>query len=226
MTRGLRNNNPLNIRHSADRWEGARIEQTDRSFVQFKSMAYGYRAAWKTLESYWKHFKRLRQPFTVQNIVHRWAPPSENNTVTYIRFVCEKMGVPSVFVPNVESKPAMCMFAYAIAYFECGVEPMMEEIYGQLLDDLKGNKTNSPIFTDHIAYANQIYQNREVPYGNTEPNQIVVDYIASMTDDYLIDLHRYLFPDSNYYVEYTGYFNDLYKLRNRLQGQMSLEDNS
>ena len=87
MTRGLRNNNPLNIRHSADRWEGARIEQTDRSFVQFKSMAYGYRAAWKTLESYWKHFKRLRQPFTVQNIVHRWAPPSENHTEAYVRTV-------------------------------------------------------------------------------------------------------------------------------------------
>jgi dGTPase len=36
-----------------------------------------------------------------------------------------------------------------------------------------------------------------------------VDYIASMTDDYLIDLHHYLFPDSSYKVEYTGYFEDL-----------------
>ena len=34
----------------------------------------------------------------------------------------------------------------------------------------------------------------------------MVDYIASMTDDYFIDLHRYLFPDSSYKVEYTGYF--------------------
>ena len=44
-----------------------------------------------------------------------------------------------------------------------------------------------------------------------------------MTDDYLIDLHRYLFPNSSYYVEYTGYFNDLYDLR-RLKGQLSMED--
>lgn len=87
MTRGIRNNNPLNIRHSADHWQGARIEQTDPSFVQFQSMAYGYRAAWKVLESYWKHFKRHRQPFTVQSIIHRWAPPSENDTGAYVRTV-------------------------------------------------------------------------------------------------------------------------------------------
>ena len=60
-TRGQRNNNPLNIRHSTDRWQGARIQQTDPSFVQFESMAYGYRAAWRTLESYWKHFHRTNQ---------------------------------------------------------------------------------------------------------------------------------------------------------------------
>ena len=87
MTRGIRNNNPLNIRHSADKWQGARMEQTDKAFVQFKSMAYGYRAAWKTLESYWKHFYRNKQPFTVPNIIGRWAPPTENDTQHYIRTV-------------------------------------------------------------------------------------------------------------------------------------------
>ena len=87
MTRGIRNNNPLNIRHSADRWEGARVEQTDKSFVQFESMAYGYRAAWRILESYWKHFWRAKQPFCVKNIIARWAPPNENDTQAYIRTV-------------------------------------------------------------------------------------------------------------------------------------------
>ena len=104
------------------------------------------------------------------------------------------------------------------------VEPMMQEIYEQLLEDLQLGKMDSPIFRHHIDYVNQSRYPREGPYEKTEPNQIIVDYIASMTDDYLIDLHRYLFPDSNYYVEYTGYFNDLYALRNRLQGQMGMED--
>ena len=71
MTRGQRNNNPLNIRHSADQWQGARKEQTDPSFVQFEAMAYGYRAAWKTLESYWKYFHRTKQPYNVKTIISR-----------------------------------------------------------------------------------------------------------------------------------------------------------
>ena len=102
------------------------------------------------------------------------------------------------------------------------VKPMMEEIYEQLLEDLQEGNDNSPIFRHHIDYVNQTHHPRPVPYEQTEPNQIIVDYIASMTDDYLIDLHRYLFPNSNYYVEYTGYFNDLYDLRNRLEGQLGI----
>ena len=99
------------------------------------------------------------------------------------------------------------------------VEPMMQEIYEQMLEDLQQKKLDSPIFRHHIDYVNQTHYQRAAPYERTEPNQIVVDYIASMTDDYLIDLHRYLFPDSSYYVEYTGYFKDLYELR-RLSGQI------
>ena len=104
------------------------------------------------------------------------------------------------------------------------VKPMMQEIYEQLLDDLVQDKQNSPILLHHVDYVNQTRYPRAVRYGKEEPNEIVVDYIASMTDDYLIDLHRYLFPNSNYYVEYTGYFNDLYEQRNRLSGQMTLDE--
>ena len=93
MTRGQRNNNPLNIRHSADHWQGARAEQTDKAFVQFETMAYGYRAAWKTLESYWKYFHRIGRPYNVKTIITRWAPPSENDTQNYIRTVLRLSGL-------------------------------------------------------------------------------------------------------------------------------------
>ena len=43
-------------------------------------------------------------------------------------------------------------------------------------------------------------------YEETEPNQIVVDYIASMTDDYFIELYHHLFPNSDKKIEYKGYF--------------------
>ncbi len=92
---------------------------------------------------------------------------------------------------------------------EMMAKPMMAEIYDQLLEDLRLGNMNSPVFKHHVDYVNQSRYPRKMPYEKTEPNQIVVDYIASMTDDYLIDLHHYLFPDSGYYVEYTGYFQDL-----------------
>ena len=91
--RGIRNNNPLNIRHSADRWQGACGEQKDKSFVQFKSMAYGYRAAWKTLQSYYNRFCHQSKPYTVRNIISRWAPPKENDTEAYIRTVLRLSGI-------------------------------------------------------------------------------------------------------------------------------------
>ena len=69
MSRGIRNNNPLNIRHSADRWQGARKVQTDKSFVQFETMAYGYRAAWKVLDTYFLTFRRERKAYNVRNII-------------------------------------------------------------------------------------------------------------------------------------------------------------
>lgn len=122
--RGIRNCNPGNIRITKDKWKGLREVQEDKEFFQFKAMKWGYRAMIRTLQNY----RKRHGCETIADFIRRWAPPSENNTVTYIRFVCEKMGVPSVFVPNVENKAAMCMFAYAISYFENGVEPMIEEI--------------------------------------------------------------------------------------------------
>ena len=108
---------------------------------------------------------------------------------------------------------------YAVIYqsepgriqLELQAKPMMQELYEQLLEDLQLGKKNSPIFKHHIDYVNQTHYPRTIPYESTEPNQIVVDYIASMTDDYLIDLHRFLFPEAKYEVEYTGYFMDLTK---------------
>ena len=94
------------------------------------------------------------------------------------------------------------------AKLDTTAKPMMGEIYEQMLSDLQQGKTYSPIFRHHINYINNARYRRQTPYGKEDPNQIVVDYIASMTDDYFIDLHHYLFPGSNYTVEYTGYFQD------------------
>ena len=88
------------------------------------------------------------------------------------------------------------------------VKPMMEQIYGQMLDDLRAERKSSPIFTHHIEYVNMAHYNRPKPYESSDPDQIVVDYIASMTDNYFIDLYSYLFPSSELRVEYRGYFDE------------------
>ncbi|MCM1438360.1 MAG: HD domain-containing protein [Roseburia sp.] len=87
------------------------------------------------------------------------------------------------------------------------IEPMFRLVYKKLLDDLlRGDKT-SPVYTHHINYVNKSHYKRSRPYENSEPNQIVVDYIASMTDDYFIDLFEKLFPESKIKIEYNGYFD-------------------
>ena len=97
--------------------------------------------------------------------------------------------------------------AASTAHLESTIRPMMTEIYGQLLDDLTHGCRLSPIFTHHIQYVNQTHYNRDIPYERSAPNDLVVDYIASMTDNYFVDLHQYLFPDSPLKVQYLGYFD-------------------
>lgn len=99
-------------------------------------------------------------------------------------------------------------YAAAAASLDTTVRPMMAEIYGQLLDDLKAGNRRSPIYRYHIDFVNAIYYKRDIPYEMNDPHDIVVDYIASMTDDYFIELHGYLFPNSPLKVKYKGYFDE------------------
>lgn len=89
------------------------------------------------------------------------------------------------------------------------IEPMFWQIYEKLSDDLKNGRKESVIFKHHMDFVrdNEKYYNAEFTYRDTERNQIVVDYLASMTDDYFIDLYKYLFPKGKYDVDYVPYFN-------------------
>lgn len=96
------------------------------------------------------------------------------------------------------------------------VEEMFEELYARLLADLKAGDESSPVFKHHIA--GLCAKSRSmVPKGylTTEPNQIIVDYIASMTDSYFMALYAHLFPKSDKRIVTTGYCADLDGLRDR-----------
>lgn len=83
---GYRINNPLNIRYlSKNNWKGQTGQQS--GFCVFDSPENGIRAAMVNLKSY-----RKQGVLTIADIISRWAPPSENNTESYIDFVCNKLG--------------------------------------------------------------------------------------------------------------------------------------
>lgn len=75
--RGLRNNNPLNIRYSKKtHWLGRVYNKSDSDFEEFTSVSYGFRAAYKTLVTY----KEKYNINTIEGIVYRFSPPKENDT--------------------------------------------------------------------------------------------------------------------------------------------------
>lgn len=91
------------------------------------------------------------------------------------------------------------------------VRPMFYEVYVELLRALKAGEENSPVYRHHIAFLTEhrrFYEEKS-PYLQTEPNQIVADYIASMTDSYFLSIHEYLFPKSKYRAAFQSYFADL-----------------
>ena len=90
-TRGIRNNNPGNLRKGC-KWLGLSPVQTDKDFCQFKTMEYGIRALLITLRTYYIKYGCN----TVRKIISRYAPPNENLTDSYIKFICEKGG----FLPD------------------------------------------------------------------------------------------------------------------------------
>lgn len=124
MSRGLRNNNPGNIRISKTVWLGEITPSSDKSFKQFKSMAHGYRALIKLLQNY----RKIHDRQTVADFIKRWAPENENNTSGYISRVCKEMQVPSSYTPDINDEITMCNFAAAISLVENGVPAVMEDV--------------------------------------------------------------------------------------------------
>jgi len=91
--------------------------------------------------------------------------------------------------------------------YEDIIKPMFKDVYYALLEQLKKKDESSVIFKHHMNFIrNTLKYYKDIDYCREEPNQIVVDYIASMTDDYFVELHKKLFPGSKYEIEYISYF--------------------
>jgi hypothetical protein len=86
MVRGLRNNNPGNLKSLGIPWQGK--IGTDGTFDIFDTMENGIRALTKDLK---KDFFTDGQE-TITALISEFAPGSENNTAAYIARVSEAVG--------------------------------------------------------------------------------------------------------------------------------------
>jgi hypothetical protein len=117
-TRGLRNNNPGNIR-LGESWQGMRSTQTDPSFVQFISPEYGIRAMARVLRNY-----GAAGYDTLQEIINRWAPPGDNNdTASYIRAVSQRLNIAPNAPLDLAHSRTLGALIEAIIQHENGVQP-------------------------------------------------------------------------------------------------------
>lgn len=124
IARGERNNNPGNLRHGQP-WQGLSAQQTDKDFCQFVSPEYGIRAIYKLFQTYQNRDKLN----TVEKIIDKYAPPSENNTAGYINRAAKDIGV-SVNEPiDVTSKPVAIALATAIVGVELGYQPYSQKVF-------------------------------------------------------------------------------------------------
>lgn len=122
--RGIRNNNPLNIRHSKDKWLGMDPVQGDPLFVSFIAMQYGYRAALKILRTYINKY----QLCTPEKIIGRWAPPAENNTKAYIHTVCQQSGLKPTEIITMDNEHQIIALLLAMAFVETGQRGNISQI--------------------------------------------------------------------------------------------------
>lgn len=119
--RGIRNNNPLNIRKGSS-WRGERPIQTDPAFEEFISMEYGIRAGLRLMRNHINGFKGTRPKMnTLKKLISVWAPPTENETTNYVDFVASHVGLSSTAILDPNDRVQMCNIARAMAYVECGV---------------------------------------------------------------------------------------------------------
>lgn len=113
-SRGLRNNNPFNIKKSNNKWIG-KIKGDDKVFETFDTLEHGYRAGLIILKTYYTKYKL----HTYRAILNRFAPSSENNLDNYLDFIWQN----SHWLPDHYIKLETLLYGIAplIAVYECGL---------------------------------------------------------------------------------------------------------
>lgn len=124
--RGMRNNNPGNLRISSSSWKGKvpTSKNTDGAFEQFDYYVWGVRAMIVLLRNYINRDKLN----TIRKIMTKYAPPSENHTNTYAKWVAQKSGI-GIDQPLVANQQYLRPLVKAMAHYENGQEAVEDDMF-------------------------------------------------------------------------------------------------
>lgn len=121
--RGIRNNNPGNVRaNPCVLWLGQHGIDPD-GFLVFRTPIYGIRCMAKVI----RHYRDYNDLKTVAGIIKRWAPPSENATTEYINDVCERMHTQPHYLIDWQSQSIPLL--RAIIWHENGEQPYSTDLF-------------------------------------------------------------------------------------------------
>lgn len=121
--RGIRNNNPGNIRYNGIDWRGLANPPSDGAFCIFASPRFGIRALGKLIRNYHFHYG-IR---TIKGIINRYAPASENDTNAYIEHMCKATGFDDSTQLDLENDDVVLALMRAIIHHENGEQPYSDD---------------------------------------------------------------------------------------------------
>lgn len=153
--RGVRNHNPGNIEAGPTPWLGQ--TGSDGRFATFDSPEAGIRALARTLLAYQdKHGLN-----TVEGIIGRWAPPSENKTKAYVQEVASAIGFEPTTPLDLKDTKVLQSLTSAIIAHENGAQPYPPDILRAGVDAALGGR-RAEVVTERGTRVPLRYQLREL----------------------------------------------------------------
>lgn len=125
ILRGIKNNNPGNLRFTGTKWKGLK-GQDSKGFCIFDTPENGLRAAALNVFFVVGILQNAKKPINLENFGDLWAPVSDNPGSTpgqYGRDLAKTMGVSSTATMDLTDQSVMALLLPAIVKNENGIFP-------------------------------------------------------------------------------------------------------
>ncbi len=129
LPRGIRNNNPLNLRISDNAWLGKVKNNTDGAFEQFTAIEYGLRAAMINIRTIVRRRRQKGLTTNVRQLISVWAPAADgNNESAYLVGLLRSDNIQPADEVDYKNKPLFTRLVHAMSQVENGQAVQMGRI--------------------------------------------------------------------------------------------------